>query len=65
MVQRPIANFISSDERFKKLDDFYREQTKDDIKPLISSKLWFDQQSMCLGFHSLVSFRFRKFLQCD
>lgn len=54
----PITNI--NDSRMKKLNSFYafmldwREESTDDNSTFISSKLWFDIQSMCLGFNALV-----------
>ena len=55
------------DIRLKKLNSFYsfmldwREKSSDDNSSFISSKLWFDIQSMCLGFHALVKVKLQYF----
>ena len=57
----------TSDCRLKKLNSCYgfflnwREETQSNGQSFISSKLWFDLQSMCLGFQALVSYKLRKF----
>ncbi|XP_078384405.1 uncharacterized protein LOC144666868 isoform X1 [Oculina patagonica] len=57
----------TSDGRLKKLDAFYKlivewdAQTKEKRNEFISSKLWFDLQSMCLGFQSLITIKLTKF----
>ena len=54
----PLTNI--NDVRLKKLNSFYsfmldrREKSTDHNSSFISSKLWLDLQSMCLGFHALV-----------
>ncbi|CAH3123779.1 unnamed protein product, partial [Porites lobata] len=61
--------FISStsDSRLAKLDNFYkfmmnwREETKDSNNSFISSKLFFDLQSMCLGFQAIVHLKLTRF----
>ena len=56
-----------NDHRLQKLNNFYswmchwEENTRGNIKEFISSKLWFDLQSMCLGFQSLVHYKLGKF----
>lgn len=61
----PIAS--TKDHRLKKLDDFYRftmnwnEETRENKVDFISAKLFFDLQSMCLGFQSMVSIKLKQF----
>ena len=61
----PLRNI--RDIRLKKLNSFYsfmldwREKSSDDNSSFISSKLWFDIQSMCLGFHALVKVKLQYF----
>lgn len=56
-----------NDIRLRKLNRFYsfmldwREKSTDDNSSFISSKLWFDLQSMCLVFHVLVQVKLHKF----
>ena len=56
-----------NDQRLQKLNNFYswmchwEENTRGNNKEFISSKLWFDLQSMCLGFQSLVHYKLSKF----
>ena len=63
----PITNI--NDSRLKKLNNFYafmldwREESADDNSSFISSKLWFDIQSMCLGFNALVQIKLKNFPQ--
>lgn len=63
----PITNI--NDTRLKKLHSFYkfmlnwREESADDNSSFISSKLWFDLQSMCLGFNALVQIKLKNFPQ--
>ena len=57
----------TNDSRLQKLNNFYswmshwEENTGGNNKEFISSKLWFDIQSMCLGFQSLVHYKLCKF----
>lgn len=57
----------TNDPRLQKLANFYNwmchweENTGGNNKEFISSKLWFDLQSMCLGFQSLVHYKLRKY----
>lgn len=61
--------FITStdDARLNKLNSFYNwmchwaNESQGHSSHFISSKLWFDLQCMCLGFQSLVHYKFRKF----
>jgi hypothetical protein len=39
----------------------WREETKDENSHFISSKLWFDLQSMCIGFQSMIEIKLAKF----
>lgn len=39
----------------------WREECVNDNSKFVSTKLWFDIQSMCLGFPSLVRIKLRKF----
>ena len=63
--------YISSteDERLQKLNKFYHwmcnwaSETQGNSKHFISNKLWFDLQSMCLGFQSLVHYKMSKFAE--
>lgn len=64
----PVTNI--NDIRLRKLNtSFYafmldwREESIDDNSTLISSKLWFDIQSMCLGFNALVQIKLKNFPQ--
>jgi len=63
----PITNINNT--RLKKLHSFYkfmlnwREESADDNSSFISSKLWFDLQSMCLGFNALVQIKLKNFPQ--
>ena len=41
----------------------WREETKKNNSHFISSKLWFDLESMCIGFVSMVAVKLRIFLQ--
>lgn len=57
-----------NDIRLRKLNRFYsfmldwREKSTDDNSSFISSKLWFDLQSICLVFHALaVQVKLHKF----
>ena len=56
----------TNDIRLQKLNNFYNwmcsweESTQGDGKLFISSKLWFDLKSMCLGFQSLVHYKLLK-----
>lgn len=56
----------SNDSRLCKLNDFYcwmcrwEESTEGNKKEFISSKLWFDLKSMCLGFQSLGHYKLQK-----
>ena len=62
-----IAN--PHDERIKKLNLFmsflykWKGDTGGDAKKFFSYKLWFDLQSMILGFNSLLTIKFRNFPQ--
>ena len=57
----------SDDLRLHKLNKFYNwmchwaSETEGNSKNFISSKLWFDLQSMCLGFQSLVHYKMTRF----
>lgn len=57
----------TSDTRLGKLDRFYkfmtdwRQETMDNNSQFVSTKLWFDLQSMCLGFRSMVEIKLRQF----
>jgi len=57
----------SEDLRLHKLNKFYNwmchwaNETEGSSKSFISSKLWFDLQSMCLGFQSLVHYKMTRF----
>ena len=57
----------SDDLRLHKLNSFYNwmcnwaNETEGNGKSFISSKLWFDLQSMCLGFQSLVHYKMTRF----
>jgi len=60
--------FNSSDDlTLHKLNKFYiwmchwANETKGNSKNFMSSKLWFDLQSMCLGFQSLVQYKMTRF----
>ena len=50
-------NFISS------WNNEWREENKDDNSHFISTKLWFDLQSMCIGFLSMVYVKLKMFPQ--
>jgi len=56
----------TNDSRLHRLNDFYswmcswEQSTQGDNKKFISSKLWFDLKSMCLGFQSLVHYKLLK-----
>ena len=56
-----------NDSTLKKLHKFYtfmkawKEECGDDNSKFVSSKLWFDIQSMCLGFQSMVHIKMQKF----
>lgn len=58
-----------NDKRLKTLQAFYnfmlawKEECGQDSGKFVSSKLWFDIQSMCLGFKSLVMIKLKKFPQ--
>ena len=58
-----------SDPRLTKLNNFlifftkWYEESKDCGKHFISSKLWFDLQSMCIGFMSMIAVKLGKFPQ--
>ena len=61
-------NIISTSDRgLKDLDRFYafmrewRETTVDHNNKFVSTKLWFDVQSMCLGFRSMVAIKTAQF----
>ena len=55
--------YSNDDNWIKKLRLFYtflmcwREETKEDNNLFISSKLFFDLQSMCLGFQAMINFK--------
>ena len=57
----------TDDNRLRKLNTFYNwmfqwaVETERNSKHFISSKLWFDLQSMCLGFQSLVHYKLTRF----
>lgn len=57
----------TDDCRLQKLHEFYcfmvkwSVETKNNRKQFVSEKLWFDLQSMCLGFRALVSTKMRMF----
>ena len=57
----------SDDQRLHKLNKFskwmchWASETEGKSKNFISSKLWFDLQSMCLGFQSLVHYKMTRF----
>ena len=61
--------FITSphDARLNKLNSFYNwmrhwaDESQSHSNHFISSKLWFDLQSMCLGFQSLVHYKLTEF----
>ncbi|CAB3998312.1 Hypothetical predicted protein [Paramuricea clavata] len=61
--------FINStnDERLTKLQKFYNviaewaDNCKESKTSFVSDKLWFDLQSMCIGFKSLVSIKLQNF----
>ena len=58
-----------NDPRLIELNNFlnffskWHEETKECGKHFISSKLWFDLQSMCIGFVSMIAVKLRKFPQ--
>ena len=57
----------TTDHRLKRLQEFnqfmndWREETKENNLHFVSSKLWFDLQSMCLGFQSMVAIKLKQF----
>lgn len=57
----------ASDPRLGELDQFYkfmtdwREESLDNNSQFVSTKLWFDLQSMCLGFRSMVAIKMTQF----
>ena len=57
----------TSDTRLTKLNAFFnfmktwREETLEANQEFVSAKLWFDIQSMCLGFQSMVAIKLVKF----
>lgn len=57
----------TDDPRLHKLKKFYNwmchwaNETEGNSKKFVSSKLWFDLQSMCLGFQSLVHYKLTRF----
>ena len=57
----------SSDRRLKELNQFYkfmtdwRSETLNDNSKFVSTKLWFDLQSMCLGLRSMVVIKLAQF----
>jgi hypothetical protein len=59
--------YSNDDDRIKKLKAFYnflmswRDETKESNNLFISSKLFFDLQSMCLGFQAMIDFKTSKF----
>lgn len=61
----PISTMYDS--RLRKLYSFlgflnmWREETAEHNKHFISSKLWFDLQSMCLGFQAMISIKLKRF----
>jgi len=61
----PITN--TSDNRLKRLKSFHsfmlawKEESADNNSAFVSSKLWFDLQSMCLGFNALVEIKLKRF----
>lgn len=63
----PISS--TSDYRLKQLNQFYsfvanwREESKENNNHFFITKLWFDIQSMCIGFISMVSVKMKKFPQ--
>lgn len=63
--KQPISSV--TDKRLVHLNSFYRyliswrEESTDNNCHFLSSKLWFDLQSMFLGFMALVAYKLRKF----
>lgn len=61
----PISSI--HDRRLTKLHNFYifmlawKEECGKDQSKFVSSKLWFDIRSMCLGFRSMVEIKLKKF----
>ena len=59
----------SSDSRLRSLKNFHsfllawKDECGSDNSKFISSKLWFDIQSMCLGFNEMVRIKLQKFPQ--
>jgi len=57
----------ASDPRLGEQDQFYkfmtdwREESLDNNSQFVSTKLWFDLQSMCLGFRSMVAIKLTQF----
>lgn len=57
----------TDDSRLKQLQKLYdfivswRKETENNNNYFISTKLFFDLQSMCLGFQALVAYKLRKF----
>ena len=57
----------SYDSRLQKLNNLYywmcrwEENTRGNNQEFISSKLWFDLKSMCVGFQSLANYKLQKF----
>ena len=57
----------SDDQRLQKLSKFFNwmchwaSETEGNSKSFISCKFWFDLQSMCLGFQSLVHYKMTRF----
>ena len=57
----------TSDSRLGQLGQFYkfmidwREERLDNNSQFVSTKLWFDLQSMCLGFRSMVAIKLTQF----
>lgn len=57
----------TNDHRLQQLDEFlrfmtdWREETSQDNNNFVSSKLWFDLQSMCLGFRAMVATKLTQF----
>ena len=64
-----ITRSLLSHSRVKKLQKFYnfmlawKEECDKDSSKFISSKLWFDIESMCLGFQAMVHIKLSKFPQ--
>lgn len=62
-----LYNHSCDDQRLQKLNKFFSwmchwaSGTEGNSKSFISSKLWFDLQSMCLEFQSLVHYKMTRF----